>query len=64
MHLAARSDSCMRTVADASQSWCLLVKVWLLTKPCLHITEYPQIIVGLPAKEGCVRFGISVKEAP
>lgn len=39
-------------------------KVWLITKPCLHITEYPQIIVGLPAKEGRVRFGISVKEAP
>ena len=31
---------------------------------CLHILEYPQIIVGLPAKEGCVRFGIGVKAAP
>lgn len=30
------------------QRWCHLVKVWLLTKPCLHITEYPQIIGRSP----------------
>lgn len=64
--------------ADAHQRSLLLVKLWLLTEPCLRRTEYPQIIISLPVKEGtrhllqkCGRssvthftWSVACKEAP
>lgn len=38
--------------AKAHQRFLLLVKLWLLTEPCLRRKEYPQLIIGLPVKEG------------